>query len=396
MNIYEWISTGTGFKLDPKRLERSDAIKIGHIKKIGDFEVSATAPAHKGAYGLRLKIEREGKKAFVSMSCECEDFKGRGVMIDTSHIQPCKHLLKFMKITDVMDVDAQAGSTKPIARAEESTSSGAPEEKESLLPFSERVKNAINKAVMSLADATTAVLNEGYVPFLLGPTGCGKTSAVSQAAIKLGARFFETAGADSWTDSDLVGVMMPNGTPMPGPIGAAMTHAEMSDDCVLVFLDEFLRFSPRAQESMMRILLPKSADVAKAMGIQYEGSIRMTSSPFWGECWAPAERFMMVLAANPWGNFPDPALIRRVEPIEVGFSSEVLSLFTGKAKDAIEVSWKGVKDGSLPLPVEYGELSRAKAPDDISFLGRYLSRLKAVDPVAASGYQTLIGNIATR
>lgn len=178
MNIYEWISTGTGFKLDPKRLERSDAIKIGRIKKIGDFEVSATAPAHKGAYGLRLKIEREGKKAFVSMSCECEDFKGRGVMIDTSHIQPCKHLLKFMKITDVMDVDAQAGSTRPIARAEESTSSDAPEVKESLLPFSERVKNAINKAVMSLADVTTAVLNEGNVPFLLGPTGCGKTSAV--------------------------------------------------------------------------------------------------------------------------------------------------------------------------------------------------------------------------
>lgn len=59
------------------------------------------------------------------------------------------------------------------------------------MPFSERVKNAMNKAVMSLADATTAVLNEGYVPFLLGPTGCGKTSAVSQAAIKLGARFLK-------------------------------------------------------------------------------------------------------------------------------------------------------------------------------------------------------------
>jgi len=395
MNIYDWISTGTGFKLDPKRLERSDAIKIGHIKKIGDYEVSATAPAHKGAYELRLKIVREGRKAFVSMSCECEDFKGRGVMIDTAHIQPCKHLLKFMKMTDVMDVDAQAGGIKPIAKVEESASSDAKEE-DALLPFSKCVKNAINKAVTSLTDATIAVLNEGYAPFLLGPTGCGKTSAVSQAAIQLGARFFETAGADSWTDSDLVGVMMPNGTPMPGPIGAAMTHAEMSEDRVLVFLDEFLRFSPRAQESMMRILLPKSADVAKAMGIEHGGPVRVTSAPFWGECWAPAERFMIVLAANPWGNLPDPALIRRVEPIEVSFSNDVLSLFTGKVKDAIEVSWKGVKDGTLPLPVEYGELSRAKAPDDISFLRRYLSRLKAVDPVAASGYQTLIGNTANR
>lgn len=395
MNIYDWISTGTGFKIDPKRLERSDSIKIGHIKKVGECEISATAPAHKGAYALRLEIEREGRKAFVSMSCECEDFKGRGVMSNAVHIQPCKHLLKFMKMTDVMDVDAQAVDTKPIARAK-ATPAETAEESDTSLPFHDRVKNTINKAVMSLADATLSVLDEGYVPFLLGPTGCGKTSAVSQAAIKLGARFFETAGADSWTDSDLVGVMMPNGTPMPGPIGAAMTHAEMSEDRVLVFLDEFLRFSPRAQESMMRILLPKSTDVAMAMGIQHNGPVRVTSAPFWGECWAPAERFMIVLAANPWGNLPDPALIRRVEPIDVGFSNDVLSLFTGKAKDAIEVSWKGVKDGTLPLPVEYGELSRAKTPDDTSFLGRYLSRLKAVDPVAASGYQTLIGNTATR
>jgi hypothetical protein len=395
MNLYDWISTGTGFKIDPKRVERAASIKIGRIKRTGDGEIGAEAPAAKGTYGLRFTIERESKKAYVSMSCECEDFKGRGAMPDTAHVQPCKHLIKLMMTTAIQDVDGIAGGFKPLARvktpiAEAAKSQDAPSQ------FPERVKAAINNAVMSLAESTIAALEDGFVPFLLGPTGCGKTSAVSQAAIKLGARFFETAGADSWTDSDLVGVMMPNGTPMPGPIGAAMTHAEMSDDRVLVFLDEFLRFSPRAQESMMRILLPKSADVAKAMGIQYEGSIRMTSAPFWGECWAPAERFMIVLAANPWGNFPDPALIRRVEPIEVGFSSEVLSLFTGKAKDAIEVSWKGVKDGSLPLPVEYGELSRAKAPDDISFLGRYLSRLKAVDPVAASGYQTLIGNIATR
>lgn len=75
MNIYEWISTGTGFKLDPKRLERSDAIKIGHIKKI-EAEVSATAPAHKGAYGLRLKIEREGRKSVCSMLVSVKISKG--------------------------------------------------------------------------------------------------------------------------------------------------------------------------------------------------------------------------------------------------------------------------------------------------------------------------------
>lgn len=392
MNIYDWISTGTGFTIEAKRLERSESIKVGHIK-MGLGQLSATAPAHKGTYGLYLKIEREGKKAYVSMSCECEDFRGRGVMIDTAQIQPCKHLLRLMRMTDVNEVDGQAASRNPVARAQPAPVETREDQQTSSLSFPDRVKDAINTAVLSLADATIAVLNEGFVPFLLGPTGCGKTSAVSQAAIKLGARFFETAGADSWTDSDLVGVMMPNGTPMPGPIGAAMTHAEMSEDRVLVFLDEFLRLSPRAQESMMRILLPKSVDVAKAMGIDHDGPVRVTSAPFWGECWAPAEKFMIVLAANPWGNLPDPALIRRIEPIEVEFSPRVLNLFTGKAATAIEISWKGVKDGSLPLPIEYGELLRMKAPDDISFLGRYLARLQAVDPTAAAGFRTLLGHV---
>lgn len=98
---------------------------------------------------------------------------------------------------------------------------------------------------------------------------------------------------------------------------------------------------------MMRILLPKSADVAKAMGIEHDGPVRVTSAHSGVRVAAPAEHFMIVLAANPWGNLPDPALIRRVEPIEVSFSNDVLSLFTGKAKDAIEVSWKGVKRRTL-------------------------------------------------
>jgi hypothetical protein len=179
---------------------------------------------------------------------------------------------------------------------------------------------------------------------------------------------------------------------MPGPIGAALTYAQLSGEQALIFLDEFLRFSPRAQESMMRILLPKSAAIARAMGIDYDGEVRVTSAPFWGESWAPADLCHIVLAANPWGNTPDPALLRRVEPVSVTFSDSVLSLFKGKAHNAIELSWKGAADGSLPLPIEYSELARAKDEKDMSFVERYVARVKVIDPAAAQAYQTLLNN----
>jgi hypothetical protein len=183
---------------------------------------------------------------------------------------------------------------------------------------------------------------------------------------------------------------MPNGELMPGPIGAAMMHAQFMGENVLIFLDEFLRFSLRAQESMMRVLLPKNAEIAKAMGIDHNGPIRITSAPFWGETWAPADLCHIVLAANPWGNIPDSALLRRVEPISVEFNPKVLDLFTGKARDAIHVSWKGVKDNSLPLPIEYSQLLNARTPDDLSFIAGYLARVHVIDPTAEKSFTTLL------
>jgi hypothetical protein len=98
------------------------------------------------------------------------------------------------------------------------------------------------------------------------------------------------------------------------------------------------------------------------------------------------------LAANPWGTIPDPALLRRVEPINVEFSPVVLSLFKGKAQDAIRISWQGVVDGSLPLPIEYSQLARAKDEEDLSFLDRYLARVRVIDPAAEKAFATLLNN----
>ena len=80
--------------------------------------------------------------------------------------------------------------------------------------FNEHVRREISKAVSSLAENVLAVLKEGYVPFLLGPTGVGKTSAIRQVALATQSLLIEHAGADLFTDSDLVGVEMPSGKRM--------------------------------------------------------------------------------------------------------------------------------------------------------------------------------------
>jgi hypothetical protein len=193
-----------------------------------------------------------------------------------------------------------------------------------------------------------------------------------------------------------VGVEMPSGKRMPGPIGNALTHAREMDEPVLLFLDEFLRYNSRAQESLMRLLLPIPAEITRVMGVSYDGAIRATSAPFWGDEWAPAEAVSIVLAANPWGNVPDPALVRRTVPILVGFDNNVAGLFSQKIRAAIDLSWKGTTDGTLPLPIEYGELARAQSADDPAILARYNQRLMALDPAAAKGFETLLGNLGAK
>ncbi len=209
-------------------------------------------------------------------------------------------------------------------------------------------------------------------------------------AQSLNCRLVEHAGADSYTDSDLVGVMMPSGLRMPGPVAQALGHAREMCEPVLLFLDEFTRYHMRAQESLMRLLLPIGADVAKTLGVEHDGAIRATSAPFWGDEWAPADLLHTALACNPWGTPLDPALVRRTVPVMVGFADEVAALFDANLAAAIRISWTGTQDGTLPLPLEYGELARAAAPGDVLILDRYRSRLAVLDPAAATAFDALL------
>jgi len=53
----------------------------------------------------------------------------------------------------------------------------------------------------------------------------GKTSAIRQVALATKSLLIEQAGADSFTDSDMVGVEIPSEKRMSGSIGNVLTHA---------------------------------------------------------------------------------------------------------------------------------------------------------------------------
>jgi hypothetical protein len=385
--IYEWLQNhnfaGFDTRRSPKGTELARTIHRTFVIQSGPGPTDFVCQAEKfrGRYEVAWFLKVQDGATFVTPNCTCPDWTERGRLND----MPCKHLLAVAMRSEEVP-EAIANSTPSKGQAPEPVKSPADDS----LSFGERVSQAISKAIADLSKQVQAVLLEGYVPLLLGPTGCGKTSAMRHAALQLGARLVEHSGADSWSDSDLVGLEMPSGKRFPGPVANALTYAREMGEPVLLFFDEFLRNNPRAQESLMRLLLPISSDVVAAMGLPQGGAIRATSAPFWGEEWAPAELVHVALAGNPWGNVPDPALIRRTVPLMIDFDAGVANLFDKSLKNAIELSWSGTRDGSLPLPIEYGELARARNVDDQAVMARYLNRLHAIDPAAAGGFETLL------
>ncbi|CAG1013100.1 hypothetical protein ANAEL_04599 [Anaerolineales bacterium] len=391
MNLYEWLKANkfAGFKVEPARLQRANDIHSAQPNVESRLNGDTVVETTMHSYVVRWEITPRGDDAVIRPSCTCPDWADRGRYSNLL----CKHLLSVAIHSG--DLVAATG-LNPISADIVFPKEEKQQKAEPLEDFNEHVRREISKAVSSLAENVLAVLKEGYVPFLLGPTGVGKTSAIRQVALATQSLLIEHAGADSFTDSDLVGVEMPSGKRMAGPIGNALSHAREMGEPVLLFLDEFLRYNSRAQESLMRLLLPIPTEITRVMGISHDGAIRATSAPFWGDEWAPAESVSIVLAANPWGNVPDPALVRRTVPIIVGFENNVAGLFSQKTRAAIDLSWKGTADGSLPLPIEYGELARAQSADDPAILSRYNNRLMALDPAAAKGFETLLGNLGAK
>jgi hypothetical protein len=343
MSLYEWLTqtASSGFIFEKGRVHRAASLAVKNVATT-DHQTRWGPKAAINGYTVSFEVTALlNPTVTVTASCTCADWLQSGGWTEN---RLCKHLLALATATrNIPDglVPKTPKAKEPVESepADPQAHHPAPPEPEPV--FGEKVARAVGAAIHGLADRVREVLEAGYVPLLIGPTGCGKTSAIRRVAVESGCRLVEHAGADSWSDSDLVGVVMPGGKAMPGPVAQALGHAREMGEPVLLFLDEFTRYNPRAQESLMRLLLPISAEVTAALGLGHDGEVRATSAPFWGDEWAPAGLTRIALACNPWGTALDPALVRRTVPVDVSFDASVAELFNGTLRAAIELSWTG-------------------------------------------------------
>ncbi|MGB7537760.1 MAG: SWIM zinc finger family protein [Anaerolineales bacterium] len=353
------------YRIDPGRLERAEELcRTGHTGSITRSDVTG------GGVMLTAQINRKGVNITVSAggeitqaSCTCEDWDTRG----QAHHQPCKHILAL----------AIAGEKNPGTKSSVS-----------LPKFREGVRTAIGAAIAALAKQLFPVIHAGGTPLLIGGTGSGKTSAVHMAVTAEGWGLEELPGLASFGDADLIGFRAPNMV-LPGAFARAFERAR-AGETVCIFMDEISRFNPRALDLLMRPLLPIDGETATSMSIPSNGEpVRVVEAPLWGIEWAPVARTPLIMATNPWGAKLDPALVRRVFPVFVQMDRNILTFFESPLKDCIEWSWKSAEEGEVPLPIEYQALCTAMGPADMSILNAYLLRLRAVDPAAARGFQSI-------
>lgn len=365
-------------KLTPQRMEQfADAADLS-------WEVQGTGTSH---YSVKIALRKEAFFIRVKAFCPCPDFVQNG-MHETPQ-RPCKHLLAAFASTKIPEGFPVVPDDGNIVLEK------APVDADQNWPA--RIGDAIGKAIQRLADQLWDAIQAGEVPLLIGPTGCGKTSAARLVATdRMRGMLVEHAGADSWTDSDLVGFVHANGQRFPGPVATACDQATLTDTPVLLFLDEFTRYNRRVQDGLMSFLLPIQPTIARAMGYDTDCPIRRAAAPFWGDTWAETERLKVVLACNPWGTELDPALVRRTTPVTVGFDAGVAALLGSKLQAAVTASWRATEDGSLPLPIEYQALAATKGPQDLSLVAGYVRRLKVLDPGAAEGYVAMLGGMGIK
>jgi len=369
-----------GLTIEPGRLRRARGLAPDTWQALpgGGFEgVVLGGGQRQTPYHPAIRLDAEGH---LTVACTCADWRTRGMHTN----MPCKHILTLA--FHVGDIPTVSDEVEPDLSETETMQEAPPEP-----PFSQKLRHVIADAIAALADRVDALMQAGEIPFLLGPTGSGKTSAVRLVAQRHGWAFEEVAGSPSFADSDLVGLRTDH-IEVPGVFARAFRRAREQGETVLLFLDELTRFNARALDVLMRPLQVTSAKTARAMGLAWS-DIRLVEAPLWGQDWAPADRVRIVLAANPWGAQLDPALVRRVHPLPAGFSDAVLELFQEPVRGAIRASWAAVESGQLPLPVEYQLLLTATSPDDASIFTPYLHRLRALDPASAEGFQAILAGL---
>jgi hypothetical protein len=384
MNIYTQLQNETN--VDPKRTQRAHEIVQQAALQVVDRGVDHVKAMVNLHHTTGIERRSDGT---LKLGCSCQDWKTRGVQVN----MPCKHILAL-----AFTIDSQFlmnGAPNGNSTTSESKKSAAappppamPIISEQVTAFNDLVRQSIEQAIDRLTDQIEMLLAANAIPLLVGPTGTGKTSAVRHCATRNGWGFEEVAGSQSFADADLVGLRTDK-QELPGVFARAF-HRARDGEKILLFIDELLRFNQRAQDILMRPLQHVSPAVAQAMGLPTVEPLRLIEAPLWGIEYAPAQAVHIVLAANPWGSALDPALLRRVEPVEVAMATVVADLFDQPLADAIRASWRSVTEGELPLPIEYQLLSSVQAADDSAFLARYLAKLRIIDRAAAEGFHHLL------
>lgn len=351
-----------GMAFDEQRYVKArDDVRPGMLKNAEFNQVDRTFTSDYNGYDTMFAVSDDG--GVVTCSCKCPDYTKR-VPHGTEQIT-CKHTLAL--ILFYIECFGQEHFEEVNNK------------------FISDLGAAIAKSIAKLTDLIESVVREGEIPFLLGPTGVGKTTAVREVARRMKWSFEEVAGSPSFADADLVGLRTDHML-VPGIIARTFTRARLGEH-VLSFFDEALRFNVRSQDILMRPLQVMDAEIARAMGIDTDVPVRIVEAPLWGVEHAPAEYVHFVLAANPWGSSIDPALVRRLEIINVGMDQDILAVFDEPLRGIIESSWKSQEHGELPLPMEYGLLSRARNSRDEAIVKRFINKIGAIDKASAEGFR---------
>ena len=337
---------------------------------------------------LRGKVQKNAAGAWYSASvvsgkhqCSCRD------AADNQKPMPCKHVLALaimadngLGITGQSQPPSRQPPSRPAAQppAAQPPAAQPPSGAVSGTGFQQRVSKRIAGAIMKTAKRLLDMIADGLVPIMLGPTGTGKSSSARYLAQLLSAGYEEVCLNSSFTEADLYGIQVNATTRIEGVIARAFRRAR-AGEVMVVNIDEFYRANRRIQDLFMGLLLPVDPATARSRGIETSEPVFIGESAVWGVEWAPCSKIKWIMGANPWGQVIDPAFARRVQPIAVTFDPDVLAPFATTFAEKIKGIWELVDQNILPLPIEYGQLSRARNDHDECIFPSYLDKLAMID-----------------
>lgn len=377
-------------------------LRITSVDQYGAQGIEIVGEVNQGALVCKPKIIIKPDESLLC-SCQCgawyrNESQGKGAY--------CMHTLAMGILFDgdegEVDPDTLAPSTRAFGGGTGNSTpraprapkvAGAPSQSKQakIDQFREKVSGTIQKAIDKLAERVEAyfISNDTRVPFLSGGTGTGKTSAVRAVCDKFGYQFVFFSGDATTTFDTAWGVDVGNLQSKDKEFSWAFRFAREGIKTVL-FIDEMLRLDFRFRDAMMKLIQPERAKDVRAMlartsnplptDMPDETLLYVGKANFWEMQWCPAENLRFVVAANPWGdNRVDAAFARRCMPIHVEYDKDVLKYFSPSIKNVVEKTWEMYAQGTIQLPIEYGNLAHAKAADDREMVEVYMSQLQLSD-----------------